>query len=63
MALTPRQDLIREVSEKIADILQDRERAITIEQYQTHSQWILEELRRIDQPADGWFKANQASTP
>lgn len=59
MALSPRQYLVREVSEKIADLLQDRERAINLEQYQTHSQWIQEELARIAVPNDAWLDANK----
>lgn len=63
MSLSPREFLVREVGERITDLLQDRERAVTLEQYQTHSHWILEELERIDVPGAGWFAANQSGHP
>lgn len=63
MKLTPREFLVREVGERIADLLQDRERAVNLEQYQTHSRWIQDELARIEPPGDGWFAANQLGHP
>lgn len=63
MSLSSREFLVREVGERIADLLQDRERAISLEQYQKHSEWIIEELLRIERPTEAWFKANRAPAP